>query len=175
MLADVYLAHNGSVYKEEIARSLGLEDLAEAYTDSHLVLKKIAKDLQGSPPDELADRLASSLSGILPYVKSALEILVMITAPGLEPFPSSLRLRSRPARQGEVGVLQAHSRGWRRLHRIHFKHDMGPSPGGRGDIQGLQGDTRGNRRVKTWRRGLPPAERVMISRVLWKVGFSGLT
>ncbi len=96
MLAEVYLAHNGGVYKEEIAKSLGLEDLAGAYTDSHLVLKKVAKDLQGSPPDELAERLASSLSGILPYVKSALDILVMITTPGLEPFLAAFGYVANP-------------------------------------------------------------------------------
>lgn len=97
VLAEVYLAHNGGVNKESLAGELGLKSLAKTYTDSHIVLKKLAASLRGSRWDEVVERIASRVREVLPHVKSALDLLVMVNAPGSEPIVAAVGYVADPS------------------------------------------------------------------------------
>lgn len=86
VLAEVYLAHNGSVDKEGVASGLDLKGPVEAYTDSHIVLKKLAAGLNGSRVNSLTARIAAAIGDVIPHVNSALDLLILIYAPGRDPL-----------------------------------------------------------------------------------------
>ncbi len=71
---EVYLAHNGSVGKEPLARELGVDP--EGYTDSHLLALWLAARLGRGTS------LAAALRGAEAYTRTALVLGLLVHSPG---------------------------------------------------------------------------------------------
>ncbi len=80
--AELYLCHNGGVLKEFIGREIGLLD-PNLYTDSHVFLKLLARRAEGVEYGLFHDALIETIQYSISknYVKSALDILVLLNSP----------------------------------------------------------------------------------------------
>ncbi|MEM0382451.1 MAG: hypothetical protein QXW50_01700 [Nitrososphaerota archaeon] len=79
-LAELYLSHNGGVLKERLAAELGLSDY-KLYTDSHIYLKYLVRRLEGVGYEEAPRAMARVFSESKPFVKSALDLCILLNSP----------------------------------------------------------------------------------------------
>ncbi len=84
-VSELYLSHNGGVKKAELAALLGLGD-SRIYTDSHVFLKYLARRLEGSHYLDAPGLIAKTVAESRPYVKSALDICVLLHSPSMGPL-----------------------------------------------------------------------------------------
>jgi len=85
--AELYLCHNGGVLKASIAEEIGLPN-PSLFTDSHVFLKLLTHRAEGVEydffPEVLEKTILHSISKN--YVKSALDILVLLNSPTKGPM-----------------------------------------------------------------------------------------
>ncbi len=84
-VSELYLSHNGGVNKAELASLIGLGD-SGLYTDSHVFLKYLARRLEGAHYRDAPGVIASVVAESRPYVKSALDICVLLNVPSAGPL-----------------------------------------------------------------------------------------
>jgi predicted glutamine amidotransferase len=86
-IAELYLCHNGGVLKESIAQELGLPNTS-LYTDSHIFLKLLTHRAEGVFYNDFPKVLEETIIEAVRknYVKSALDILVLLNSPTMGPM-----------------------------------------------------------------------------------------
>jgi predicted glutamine amidotransferase len=86
-IAELYLCHNGGVLKESIAQELGLPNTS-LYTDSHIFLKLLTHRAEGVLYNDFPKVLEETITEAVRknYVKSALDILVLLNSPTMGPM-----------------------------------------------------------------------------------------
>jgi glutamine amidotransferase len=84
-VSELYLSHNGGVEKARLAELIGLGD-SSIYTDSHVFLKYLARRLEGAHYLDAPSAIASVVAESKPYVKSALDICILLNVPSAGPM-----------------------------------------------------------------------------------------
>lgn len=94
----LWLAHNGSVRKEELARELGLGDLVSRRTDSFFLAHYIARELSSADPAGIVRAIEAVVEK--GFVKTALNLGILIAGdPGVFLVVTSLYPVGDPGRE----------------------------------------------------------------------------